>query len=438
MAGLQVADLVTAARLKAVCPAAASDILEAIVTAAPREFPNAGLDTPLRIAHFIAQIAAETYGLGRLDENLHYITAAQLMKVFGKQRFPDAAFAAGYLRSPQKLANYVYAGRNGNVRPDDGWVYRGSGLIQLTGRGNFRASGQLLGMPLEEEPELCRTADSALAIALAYWRLNKISDVATGDAEKDLVAVTKRINPALQGLDDRRTYFKRALKAFVPRKPGTEAVRKRIAALESLLLRPPTRQSRARGLEGTSTPPASLSGAHWVSFFPTSRSLDDLASPFASGAMAFIAALRGAGASVSISATLRPPERAYLMHFAWRIAKQGLDATTIPAMPGVPIVWSHSTPPKSLAGARAMVAAYGISPGLREPPSLHSRHTDGLAIDMTVVWAGTLAIRRDDGEIESIVTGPRNGANSRLIAIVQEYGVVKLLSDPPHWSSDGH
>ncbi|WID95149.1 hypothetical protein QO058_20430 [Bosea vestrisii] len=438
MSGSGVMELVTAARLKMVCPAAASDILEAILTEAPREFPKAGLDTPVRIAHFIAQIAAETYCLGRLDENLHYTKAAQLIKVFGQTRFPGAAFAAGYLRSPQKLANYVYAGRNGNVNPDDGWVYRGSGLIQLTGRGNFRKAGDLLGMPLEEMPELCRTADSALAIALAYWRRNKISDVATGIAEKDIVAVTKRINPALQGLDDRRTYFKRALKAFVPPKPSTEAVRRRVTALETLLTRPVKRRGAARGLEGAAAPPASLSGAHWVSFFPTSRALDDLAQPFRDRATAFVEALRDAGASVTISATLRPPERAYLMHFAWRIAKQGLDAMIIPAMAGVPITWSHPTPAKSLAAARAMVAAYGISPGLREPPSLNSRHTDGLAVDMTLRWTGPLTIKRSDGAIETITTGPRNGSNSRLIAIGQGYRVIKLLSDPPHWSSDGH
>ncbi|TCR60564.1 putative chitinase [Bosea sp. BK604] len=438
MSGSDVIERVTSARLKMVCPAAASEILEAILTEAPHEFPKAELDTAVQIAHFIAQIAAETCGLGRLDENLHYTTAAQLVTAFGKARFPDAAFAAGYLRSPQKLANYVYAGRNGNVNPDDGWVYRGSGLIQLTGRGNFRSAGNLLGMPLEEAPELCRTADSALAIALAYWRLNKISDVATGIAEKDIVAVTKRINPALQGLDDRRTYFKRARKAFVPPKPSTEAVRRRVTALETLLALPVKRRGAARGLEGAATPPASLSGAHWVSFFPTSRALDDLAQPFRDRATAFVAALRDAGASVTISATLRPLERAYLMHFAWRIAKQGLDATTIPAMAGVPIAWNHPTPTKSLAAARAMVAAYGISPGLREPPSLNSRHSDGVAVDMTLSWAGALTIKRSDGATETITTGPRNGSNSRLIAIGQEYRVIKLLSDPPHWSSDGH
>lgn len=442
MSGIDIEQLLTSARIRAICPSAASKIIEALVTEAPKEFPKAGLTTPVAIAHFIAQIAAETYGLGRLDENFHYTTAKQLIAVFGKKRFPSEAFASGYLRSPENLANYVYSGRNGNENPDDGWTYRGSGLIQLTGRGNFRSAGQLLGKPLEESPELCRTADSALSIALAYWRLNKISDVATAAGEDALRAVTKRINPKLQGLDDRRIYFKRALKALGVPKPATEAVRAKAAELEILLKRPAKRLKRVgsgKAAEGTAAAPqASLSGAHWVSFFPTSRSLDDLAAPFRDGAKGFVQALRNAGADLTLSATFRPPQRAYLMHFAWRIAKQKLDPAEIPTMTGVPIEWRHPTLAKSQAAARAMVAAYGISSGLKEPPSLKSRHTEGLAIDMTISWSGPLNIRRNDGRTESIDTAPRNGSNSRLVSLGKGYGVIKLLSDPPHWSNDGH
>ena len=438
MADLDIGQLLTAARIKAICPAAASTIIEALVTDAPMEFAKAELTTRVAIAHFIGQIAAETYGLGRLDENLHYTTTKQLIAVFGTKLFPSTAFATGYLKSPEKLANYVYAGRNGNENPDDGWVYRGSGLIQLTGRGNFRSSGHLLGMPLEDNPELCRTADSALAIALAYWRLNKISDVATGTDDNAVKAVTKRINPALQGLADRLVYFKRALKVLVVPKPAAPSVRARTAALEPFLARRATEGVANAAESPGAAPPASLSGAHWVSFFPTSRSLDDLAAPFRESAKGFVKALRDAGANVAVSATLRPPERAYLMHFAWMIAKQNLDPATIPPRPGVPIQWQHPTLAKSRAAARAMVNAYGISPGLMEPPSLTSRHTDGLAIDMTIAWAGALAIRRSDGSNDAIVTSPRNGSNSRLIAVGKTYGAIKLLSDPPHWSSDGH
>jgi putative chitinase len=96
------ANLITVERIKAVCPKADAGILEAIVTAAPVAIPAAGLADPIRLSHFIAQIAAETGGLVRLDENLVYTTSARLMKVFPR-RFKSAAAATPYLRSPEKL-----------------------------------------------------------------------------------------------------------------------------------------------------------------------------------------------------------------------------------------------------------------------------------------------------------------------------------------------
>src|ERR1700687_3563916 len=95
---IDIAALVTIPRLRAVCPKARDDILEAIITDAPGEFPGAGLDDPVKIAHFIAQIATESGGLGRLDENLGYTTAARLATVFGHALFPTAASATPFLR----------------------------------------------------------------------------------------------------------------------------------------------------------------------------------------------------------------------------------------------------------------------------------------------------------------------------------------------------
>lgn len=418
----------TAARLTAICPSADPEIIETILTDAPKAFPIAGLTTRVTIAHFIGQIAAETLGLGRLDENLDYSTPQRLINVFGRAKFPDAEFARGYLHSPKKLANYVYAGRNGNTLPDDGYTYRGSGLIQLTGRGNFRKVGRLVGMPLEEQPELVRAPDSALAIALAYWRLNDISSVATNTSDEAIEAVTKRINPALQGLADRRTYVKRAFRVLAPPRPMSARLERAAAGLATLL-------KYAEGQAATEAAvPASLSGAHWVAFFPTSRSIDDLAEPFRSNVTAFVKALRNAGADLSVSATFRPEERAYLMHFAWRIAREDLDPAEVPAKPSVPITWRHPTPAKSRAAARDMVNGYSIA----FKPSLTSRHTAALAIDMTISWSGTLSIRQQDGTTLAIDTTPRNGSNSRLIAVGHGYDVIKLLNDPPHWSDNGH
>lgn len=427
---ISIDELLTASKLNFVSPAADPEIIEAILTDAPTAFPAAGLDNPIKIAHFLGQVAAESSGLRRLDENLNYSTAERLIAVFGSKHFPNAAFARGFVNSPKKLANYVYANRNGNRLPDDGYTYRGSGLIQLTGRGNYASVGKIVGIPLGEHPELCRQPDSALKVALGYWQMKKINAVATDASDQTIAAVTKRINPALAGLSDRRLYFKRALKILTLGDSVRVSAKAR-DSLESLLAGNAARagmESVGRGEE------RSLSGPHWVDFFPTSRSVDDLAAPFRERLVAFLGALRAAGATVNISATLRPAQRAYLMHYAWMIANREIKPNAIPAMRGVPIEWSHPTAAASIAAARKMVAAYQIA----FRPALKSRHTQARAIDMTISWSGDLSIRRKDGSVVVIATAPRNGGNSRLVAVGHDYGVIKLMSDPPHWSDDGH
>ncbi len=122
-----------------------------------------------------------------------------------------------------------------------------------------------------------------------------------------------------------------------------------------------------------------LSGSPWVSQFPTSASIDDLSEPFRSNARRFVAALRQAHASVSIADTLRPPQRAYLMHFAFAVAREALDPRAVPAMAGVDIQWlhldAHSQPDlvASRTAAAQMVQGYGIV----FKPALTSRHTEG-------------------------------------------------------------
>jgi hypothetical protein len=183
------------------------------------------------------------------------------------------------------------------------------------------------------------------------------------------------------------------------------------------------------------------SGASWVSKFPTSTSLDDLSEPFRIKGKAFISALRAASASVQIADTLRPPQRAYLMHFSFAIARENADPNTVPAMAGVDIQWAHTNGTgavdlvASKAGAEEMVRGYGIV----FKPALTSRHTEGNAVDMDITWQGNLAIAKPDGTSQTILSTPRTGAgNSDLQSVGKLYGVIKLLSDPPHWSSDGH
>ncbi len=414
---------ITVDRLKAICPNARSDILEAIVSDAPKAFADAGLTDHVRVAHFIAQIATESAGLTRLDENLNYTTAARLRKVFPSKFKTDAA-AKPYLKNPQKLANLVYGNKNGNNQPGDGWRYRGSGLIQLTGRENFRKVGKLVGMPLENEPDLARLADSALAIALGYWTKNAISTVAGEATDAAVKAVTKRINPALVGLAERTKYFKKAVKVLAP-----------LPAAAAVPVKPAAAAAAAHGFAAAAAGAGEeeLSGSFWVSRFPTSRAIKDLARPFATKVEEFVAAMKAGGAEVRISATYRPRERAYLMHWAWQIAKGKVAPGAVPPMPGVAIKWTHASEAKSRTAARQMVAAYGMV----HVAALNSRHTERAAIDMTITWSGPLTIARKGGGVTTITTQPRNGGNSQLVAIGAGYGVFKLVTDPPHWSDDG-
>ena len=186
------------------------------------------------------------------------------------------------------------------------------------------------------------------------------------------------------------------------------------------------------------------SGAQWCAQFPGSKSLDDLLPPFGASVKAFIGALTDAGAHVIVSATYRPPERAYLMHWCCRIAgykdKQTgqlvIDPPSVATpMPGVDIDWTHGGDlDAAKAAAKAMVAGYAIA----YPPVLISRHTQKRAIDMTITWTGTLNAKDASGAVHAIPATATNAQNPGLIALGKSYKVIKLATDPPHWSDDGH
>jgi hypothetical protein len=180
------------------------------------------------------------------------------------------------------------------------------------------------------------------------------------------------------------------------------------------------------------------SGPQWVARFPGSVSLDDLLPEFQKAVRGFLHALRDAGARVRIAATYRPPERAWLMHWSWLIAR-GHDPADVPHLKNVDIAWQHTkngVPDlhASRLAAMDMVARYGI----RYAPSLVSRHTQRRAIDMRITWKGPLYIRDAANNVYLLAYGPRTGLNHNLVDIAMSYGLRKLFSDPPHWSDDGH
>jgi hypothetical protein len=183
-----------------------------------------------------------------------------------------------------------------------------------------------------------------------------------------------------------------------------------------------------------------LSGIAWVGRFPTSKSTQTLVDGFRQKCEAFLAALADAGAVVDISATLRPPERAYLMHWSFVITTGEVEPIDVPPDAGVEIEWVHrkanGSPDAaaSRAAAAAMVQGYAIA----HRPSLTSLHIFGKAIDMSVAWDGALNIKQKNGTKKTIGSPPRTGLNHELWAVGATYDVLKLPSDPPHWSSTGH
>ena len=167
-----------------------------------------------RMAAFLAQLAQESGQMKRLTENLNY-SAQRLMQVW-PARFPTLVKARLYERNPEKLANYVYAKRlgNGDEISGDGWRFRGRGLVQLTGRGNYRATGQAIGQPLEEQPELLEQPGPAALSAAWFWKshgLNELADNQNDDNDtEDFRTITKRISGGTVGLKERMVFWEKA------------------------------------------------------------------------------------------------------------------------------------------------------------------------------------------------------------------------------------
>ena len=173
--------------------------------------PEYEINTPPRVAMFLAQCAHESGGFRALKENLNYRWQS-LRKIFPKY-FPDDAIAQRYASLPNKqeaIANRVYANRmgNGDEASGDGWRFCGRGLIQLTGKQNYTFFAGSIETPLEEMPEYLATFEGAVQSACWFWEvnnLNKWSD--TGD----VLTVTKKINGGTIGLEDRIKHYNHAL-----------------------------------------------------------------------------------------------------------------------------------------------------------------------------------------------------------------------------------
>ncbi len=183
-------------------------IPDAVIAMIPDTAAKFGINTPLRLAHFLAQCGHESGGFRVTQENLNY-SAKGLNGIF-KKYFPTEAAAAAYARNPQKIANKVYANRmdNGSEASGDGYKFRGRGYIQLTGRANYTLFGKAIGEDIANNPDLV-SGKYALLSAAWFWSKNGLNKLADGGASDSVVtSITKRVNGGTIGLADRIKHFK--------------------------------------------------------------------------------------------------------------------------------------------------------------------------------------------------------------------------------------
>jgi putative chitinase len=183
-------------------------IPDAVIAMIPDTAAKFQINTPLRLAHFLAQCGHESGGFRATQENLNY-SAKGLNGIFRKY-FPTEAAAAAYARQPQKIASKVYANRmgNGSEASGEGYKFRGRGYIQLTGKENYTAFGKSIGEDIISNPDVVASKYALLSAAWFFSKngLHKMAD--EGASDLVVTKITKRVNGGTIGLPDRIKHFK--------------------------------------------------------------------------------------------------------------------------------------------------------------------------------------------------------------------------------------
>lgn len=178
-----------------------------VVDEMPLVIEKFGINSPLRLSHFLSQCAHESGNFKFVRENLNY-SADGLRKIFPKY-FPTLEAANKYARQPEKIANKVYGNRmgNGDEASGDGYKFRGRGFIQLTGKDNYAAFDKFVDDDILANPDLVATK-YPLTSAAFFFHKNKLWDICDKGHTHDVVlAVTKRVNGGTHGLTDRQEKF---------------------------------------------------------------------------------------------------------------------------------------------------------------------------------------------------------------------------------------
>lgn len=237
--------MLTRSQLKSVFPKAMDADIDAFLNFGEKALKDAGLlDGLTRLQYFLAQLGHESNGLTHREENLNY-SASRLMEIW-PNRFPTLDIAQKYDRDPEKLANFVYGGRMGNVNPGDGFKFRGRGYIQLTGRETYREVGKIAGLDLEAHPELAAKPENAVKIACAFWTWKKVN--AACDAA-DFKAATQKINGGTNGLDDRLEWLTKVKSVVATAPAGTTTPSKPVTTTTSTAKPKPAEQPESTANE---------------------------------------------------------------------------------------------------------------------------------------------------------------------------------------------
>jgi putative chitinase len=173
--------------------------------------PDYDINTPQRVAAFLAQCAHESGGFTAIKENLNY-QAASLVKVW-PSHFPSMEIASQYAHNPEKIADRAYANRMGNgpEGSGDGWNFCGKGLIQITGRSNYQAFADSIQEDINNLPAYLATFEGCVQSACWFWQAHNLNQFADNG---DITTMTKRINGGTLGLNDRTNRYQHALQVM--------------------------------------------------------------------------------------------------------------------------------------------------------------------------------------------------------------------------------
>ncbi|MBF0610549.1 MAG: glycoside hydrolase family 19 protein [Magnetococcales bacterium] len=244
---------ITRDQLASLYPKARAGLVDAMASQAEQVFGQYGIsDGVNRLQYFLAQIGHESGGLSITEENLNY-SPLRLTQVWPK-RFPTLQVAQLYAGNPEKLANYVYANRNGNGPPEsgDGWLFRGRGLIQITGRDAYQNLGKATGIDLLNQPGLANDPSNALIVACGFWKWKKLNPLCD---KGDFNQVTKLINGGFNGLPDRMAWLDkvRRIISTPPQLPNADAPDVVIPVQQALRAKGYTEVGAADGVVGPRT-----------------------------------------------------------------------------------------------------------------------------------------------------------------------------------------